>query len=112
MNIIIAIVFLIAVDIVSDIPQGQSEIDNIHRRLNRIERKLNIENIDVEMSGDIDELNERISEWKTHRNLPIYRNHDHFTNKRMRMNMETAQCDSINVKYIQIKDGESNATEK
>ncbi len=72
MNFIVAIVFLIIVDIVADIPQGQNEIDNIHRRLNRIERHMNIENINVEMTGDVEEVNERIDEWNRMKNIPVY----------------------------------------
>ena len=72
MNIIIAIIFLIAVDIVTDIPQEQTEIDNIHRRLNRIEQRLDIENINVEMTGDVEEVNKRIDEWNRMKNIPVY----------------------------------------
>jgi len=87
MNFIIAIVFLIACDIVADIPQGQHEIDNIHRRLNRIECKLNITNIDVEMTGDVDELSDLIDEWHDTRCLPIHRTYNDLMSYRIRMNM-------------------------
>ena len=74
MNYIIAIAFLIIVDIVSEIPVCNHDAGDINKRIEKIERYLNLEFIGVEITGDVREINARIDEWNRCKNIPVYYN--------------------------------------